>query len=237
MKMASPASESAIPQARRTMIKGLLRKWARGYALRARADIVAIGMHDQGYGASPRCGEGALSRDRAPCAIWGLLGLQLEQGTTGEGAMRISRPNEQESHGADADEAGTPSTIPGSPLVSPGVAGRVSDRSIPPSTWASPARPSAVATPLLKRDRPVAAIHYRNDLDSFQSRLGRAIGGWKWRAADRRCASRCGHSLRGASGLGVTFVDALRRRIDSRGADPRSLIGSPEKGADLNPLG
>ena len=69
-------------------------------------------------------------------------------------------------------------------------------------------------------------------------KLGRVIGGWQWRAADRRCASRCGHSLRRASGLGVAFVGALCRRIDSQGVDPRSLnwkISSPGKARDRSP--
>ena len=59
---------------------------------------------------------------------------------------------------------------------------------------------------------------------SFQSRhkAGALIGGRQWRAADRKCASRCGHSSRRASGLGVAFVGALCRRIDSQGVDPRS---------------
>src|SRR6266478_5337665 len=74
-------------------------------------------------------------------------------------------------------------------------------------SWLPPAAPDLFS----KRTRPVAAIHYRNRSDSFQSRhkAGRVIGGWQWRAADRRCASRCGHSSRGASGLGVAFVGAL----------------------------
>jgi hypothetical protein len=89
--------------------------------------------------------------------------------------------------------------------------------------------------PLLKKDCPVAAIHYRNGSDSFQPRLGRVIGGRQGRVADRGYASLCGHSSRGASGLGATFVGALCWRIDSPGVDPRSVIGSPGKGADLGP--
>jgi hypothetical protein len=57
---------------------------------------------------------------------------------------------------------------------------------------------------------------YAAGSDSFQSRLGRVIGGWQWRVADRRCALRCGHSSRGASGLGVAFAGVLFRRVDSR---------------------
>jgi hypothetical protein len=66
---------------------------------------------------------------------------------------------------------------------------------------------------------------------SFQSRhkAGR-IGGWQWRAADRKCASRCGHSSRRVSGLGVAFVGALCRRIDSQGVDPRSLNWKQQSG-------
>ncbi len=70
-------------------------------------------------------------------------------------------------------------------------------------------------------------VRIRSNLDI---KLGRVIGGWQWRAADRSCAARCGHSSRGASGLGVAFVGALCRRIDSQGIAPRSLnwkIGSP----------
>jgi hypothetical protein len=52
-------------------------------------------------------------------------------------------------------------------------------------------------------------------------RLGRVIGEWQWRAADRRCASRCGHSSRRACGLGVAFVGALCQRINSQDVDPR----------------
>ena len=65
-------------------------------------------------------------------------------------------------------------------------------------------------------------VRIRSNLDI---KLGRVIGGRQWRAADRRYASRCGHSSRGASG--VAFVDALCRGIVSRGVDPRSLISSP----------
>jgi hypothetical protein len=74
-------------------------------------------------------------------------------------------------------------------------------------------------------------VRFRSNLDI---KLGRVIGGWQWRAADRRYASRCGHSSRGASGLGVAFVGALCRRIDSRGVDPRSLISSPGKARELS---
>src|SRR5258707_4338387 len=75
-------------------------------------------------------------------------------------------------------------------------------------------------------------IRIRSNLDI---KLGRVIGGWQWRAADRRCASRCGHSSRGASGFGVAFVGVLCRRIDSLGVEPRSLIGSPGKARDRSP--
>ena len=99
----------------------------------------------------------------------------------------------------------------------------------------------AAADLFSKRTRPVAAIHYRNRSDSsnLDIKLGRVIGGWQWRAADRRCASRCGHSSRRASGLGVAFVGALCRRIDSQGVDPRSLnwkISSPGRARDRIPL-
>jgi len=79
------------------------------------------------------------------------------------------------------------------------------------------------------------SVRIRSNLDI---KLGRVIGGWQWRAADRRCASRCGHSSRRASGLGVAFVGALCRRIDSQGVDPRSLnwkISSPGKSAGPKP--
>jgi hypothetical protein len=113
----------------------------------------------------------------------------------------------------------------GRPLVSPGFAGsgpahgRVRRRG---------------GGPLLKKARPVAAIHYRSVRirSNLDIKLGRVIGGWQWRAADRRCASRYGHSSRGASGLGVAFVGALCRRFDSQGVGPRSLnwkISSPGK--------
>ena len=78
-------------------------------------------------------------------------------------------------------------------------------------------------------------VRIRSNLDI---KLGRVIGGWQWRAADRRCASRCGHSSRGASGLGVAFVGVLCRRIDSQGVDPRSLnwkISSPGEARDRSP--
>jgi hypothetical protein len=91
-----------------------------------------------------------------------------------------------------------------------------------------------------KKVHPVAAMHYRYRSESFQLdiELGRVIGGWQWRAADRRCASRCGHSSRHARGLGVAFVGALCRRINSQGVDPRSLnwkISSPGKSAGPKP--
>jgi hypothetical protein len=119
----------------------------------------------------------------------------------------------------------------GRPLVSPGFAGsgpahgRVRRRG---------------GGPLLKKARPVAAIHYRSVRirSNLDIKLGRVIGGWQWRAADRRCASRYGHSSRGASGLGVAFVGALRRRFDSQGVDPQSLnwkISSPGKARDRSP--
>jgi hypothetical protein len=60
-------------------------------------------------------------------------------------------------------------------------------------------------------------VRIRSNLDI---KLGRPIGGQQWRAADRRCALRCGHSSRGASGLGVVFVGALCRRIGSRDIEP-----------------
>jgi hypothetical protein len=68
-------------------------------------------------------------------------------------------------------------------------------------------------------------MHYRKRPDSFQSRhrAGRVIGGRQWRAADRRCASRCGHSSRRGSEPGVAFVDAFCRRNDSQGVRPRSF--------------
>ncbi len=79
------------------------------------------------------------------------------------------------------------------------------------------------------------SVRIRSNLDI---KLGRVIGGWQWRAADRRCASRCGHSSKRASGLGVAFVGALCRRIDSQGVDPRSLnwkISSPGKARGPKP--
>jgi hypothetical protein len=92
-----------------------------------------------------------------------------------------------------------------------------------------------------KKARPVAAIHYRKSVrirSNLDIKLGRVIGGWQWQAADRRCTSRCGHSSRRAGGLGVAFVGALCRRIDSQGVDPRSLnwkISSPGKARDRSP--
>ena len=69
-----------------------------------------------------------------------------------------------------------------------------------------------------KKVCPVAAIHYRKRSDSFQSRHKAGAGNRRaeWRAADRKCASRCGHSSRRAGGPGVAFVGALCRRIDNQ---------------------
>jgi hypothetical protein len=84
-------------------------------------------------------------------------------------------------------------------------------------------------SPALLPPYTTGSVRIRSNLDI---KLGRVIGGWQWRAADRRCASRCGHSSKRASGLGVAFVGALCRRIDSQGVDPRSLnwkISSPAR--------
>jgi hypothetical protein len=96
-------------------------------------------------------------------------------------------------------------------------------------------RASATKRPDLLPPCTTGSVRIRSNLDV---KLGRAIGGLQWRAADRRCASRYGHSSRGASGLGVAFVGALCRRIDSQGVDPRSLnwkISSPGKARDRSP--
>jgi hypothetical protein len=90
-------------------------------------------------------------------------------------------------------------------------------------------RATATKRPDLLPPYTTGSVRIRSNLDM---KLGRVIGGWQWRAADRSCASRCGHSSRRASGLGVAFVGALCRRIDSQGVDPRSLnwkISSPGK--------
>ena len=90
-------------------------------------------------------------------------------------------------------------------------------------------------SPALLPPYTTASVRIRSNLDI---KLGRVIGGWQWRAADRRCASRCGHSSKRASGLGVAFVGALCRRIDSQGVDPRSLnwkISSPGKARNRSP--
>src|SRR5258705_9662424 len=58
-------------------------------------------------------------------------------------------------------------------------------------------------------------VRIRSNLDI---KLGRVIGGWQWRAADRRCASRCGRSSRGASGFGVAFVVSAHRQSGRRPA-------------------
>jgi hypothetical protein len=89
-------------------------------------------------------------------------------------------------------------------------------RAIPTTAPASPAgrrRTSFQKGPALLPPYTTGSVRIRSNLDI---KLGRVIGGWQCRAADRRCASRCGHSLRGASGLGVAFVGALCRRIDSQ---------------------
>jgi hypothetical protein len=89
--------------------------------------------------------------------------------------------------------------------------------------------------PALLPPYTIGSVRIRSNLDI---KLGRVIGGWQWRAADRGCASRCGHSSRRASGLGVAFVGALCRRVDSQGVDPRSLnwkISSPGKSAGPEP--
>ena len=81
-------------------------------------------------------------------------------------------------------------------------------------------RARATKRPALLPPYTTGSVRIRSNLDM---KLGRVIGGWQWQAADRRCASRCGHSSRGASGLGVAFVGALCRRIDSQGVRPRSF--------------
>src|SRR5882757_5437748 len=79
-------------------------------------------------------------------------------------------------------------------------------------------------SPALLPPYTTGSVRIRSNLDI---KLGRVIGGWQWRAADRRCASRCGHSSRGASGLGVAFVGVLCWRIDSRGVEsPYSKPGA-----------
>jgi hypothetical protein len=59
--------------------------------------------------------------------------------------------------------------------------------------------------PALLPPYTTGSVRIRSNLDI---KLGPVIGGWQWRAVDRRCASRCGHSSRSASGLGVAFVGA-----------------------------
>ncbi len=81
-------------------------------------------------------------------------------------------------------------------------------------------RASATKRPDLLPPYTTGSVRIRSNLDM---KLGRVIGGWQWRAADRSCASRCGHLSRRARGLGVAFVGALCRRIDSQGVDLRSL--------------
>ena len=96
-------------------------------------------------------------------------------------------------------------------------------------------RTSSQKGPALLPPYTTGIVRIRSNLDI---KLERVIGGWQWRAADRRCASRCGHSSRRASGLGVAFVGAFCRRIDSQGVDPRSLnwkISSPGKSTGPKP--
>src|ERR1700676_1189980 len=96
-------------------------------------------------------------------------------------------------------------------------------------------RASATKRPDLLPPYTTGSVRFRSNLDM---KLGRVIGGWQWRAADRSCASRCGHLSRRARGRGVAFVGALCRRIDSQGVDPRSLnwkISSPGKSAGPKP--
>src|SRR5260221_12898170 len=99
----------------------------------------------------------------------------------------------------------------------------------PPALYLTRAR--ATKSPALLPPYTTGSVRIRSNLDI---KLGRVIGGGQWRAADRRCASRWGHSSKRASGLGAAFVGALCRRIDSQGVDPRSLnwkISSPGKSA------
>jgi hypothetical protein len=85
-------------------------------------------------------------------------------------------------------------------------------------------------------------MHYRKCPNSFQcwqglalGRLGQLLGGWQWRA-DRSCASRCGHSLRRASGLtGDAFVGATSRRIDNQSGGLRSPFGTESQARDRAP--
>jgi hypothetical protein len=71
--------------------------------------------------------------------------------------------------------------------------------------------------------RPVAAIHYRNRSDP-DIRLGSLWEGWQWRAADRDCESRCGHSSRRASGHGAAFGAWIARALRKAGAQDRSPL-------------
>jgi hypothetical protein len=78
-----------------------------------------------------------------------------------------------------------------------------------------------------KKVRSVAAVHYRKCSESapVPTEAGAGNRRVEWRAADRKCASRCGHSSSRAGRPGVAFVGALRRHIDEHGRAPTSGVG------------
>jgi hypothetical protein len=107
---------------------------------------------------------------------------------------------------ACAPRLDSPSTILGRPLVSPGFAGLV-----PGNLGHRRGEPGGAAVDLFsKRIRPVAAIHYRNRSDSFQSRHEAGAG-------NRRVAmASCRSKLRIAVRALVKPRERPRRRIRRR---------------------
>jgi hypothetical protein len=80
---------------------------------------------------------------------------------------------------------------------------------IPATAWASPAARRRTS---FKKDRPVAAIHYRNRSDSFQSRH-------KAGAGNRRVAmASCRSKVRVAVRALIKRRERIRRRVRRVGA-------------------
>jgi hypothetical protein len=102
------------------------------------------------------------------------------------------------------------------------------------ATWGGFVRRRAAEPILKKMARRVAAIHYRNRSDSFQSRQRVSEGGnAKLQIEGVRRGAVARQEARADSGSRSSC-----RRIDSQGVDPRSLnwkISSPGKARDRNP--
>jgi hypothetical protein len=121
---------------------------------------------------------------------------------------------------------------PGSPPMRVRFAGFMC-RSIAAAAWASPA-----ARRRTKKDQTVAAIHYRNRSDSFQSRHKAGAGNRRGGNGELQIEG----ARRGAGTRQEARADSASRSsahfVDSQGVDPRSLnwkTSSPGKARDRSP--